>query len=332
MINKKMKISGLAFMLLLAGIIFYLLFQEKTNNEKGEEESSTSTDRSSEENDVVAVEDFLIPTKGSRKDYSDAIQKAIDFCAAHKKEKVKLKANKKYTIKSGFTVKEGVKVEFGQNSILIVTGDFQVMNVEKDAVIINGTIQVMDPSFGSEVIYLKGNEQFDATNKTRIENMTIVNESGKHEGIGLSLYAKGPWHNISFVNFENISIVGFKTGIQLKAENPEGGTYSWVNANRFENITLEDCVQCIKIIGSMNIPNECSGNLFTGLQVQLTENTKQLLMVDGSHNQFESIVWDVQRIQNHDPLIIFTSKTEKNQLDTNLSTQYINDNGQNNEY
>ncbi|OKL37878.1 hypothetical protein BLL40_00130 [Domibacillus mangrovi] len=79
----------------------------------------------------------------------------------------------------------------------------------------------------------------------------------------------------------------------------------------FENITLEDFVQCIKIIGSMNIPNEYSGHLFIGLQVQLIENTKQLLLVEWSHNQFESMVWDVQRIQTHDPLIVFTSKQRK---------------------
>ncbi|MFK2826718.1 hypothetical protein QYG89_13765 [Bacillus sp. B190/17] len=321
-----MKRRGWTVTIIFAGIVFCLLFQKNVNDEE-----STSLNPSSEENGV-AVESFIINTNDPPKDYSDAIQKAIDFCAAHKKEKVKFKANKKYVLQSGFTVKEGVKVEFGQNTVLEVQGDFRVMSVEKDAVITNGTIQIMSPSFQSEVISLKGTEQFDAANKTRIENMTLINKIRNYKGTALALYAKGPWHNISFVNFKNISIIGFKTGIQLKAENPQKGAYSWINANRFENITLDDCVHCIEIIGSMSIPNECSGNFFTGMQVQLTENTKQLLKIDGSHNKFEGMVWDVQRVEQQAPLIIFTSKTEKNKLNTNLGAQYVNDNGQNNEY
>lgn len=63
------------------------------------------------------------------------------------------RANKKYVVQSGFTVKEGVKLEFGQNSILVVKGNERVITVEKDAVIINGTVQIVDPDFQSEVIF-----------------------------------------------------------------------------------------------------------------------------------------------------------------------------------
>lgn len=311
---------------MLIGMVLYLLL----NNKGWEEEEHFQP--AAQEKEIVAVEDFLTNKKGSPADYSDAIQKAIDFCAAHGKEKVRFKANKEYVIKSGFTVKEGVKVEFGQNSLLSVAGNFQAIRMEKDAVIMNGTIQIVNPSFQSEVIFLKGADRFNSTNKTRIENMTIINKSASHKGTALSLYAKGPWHKISFVNFKDISIVGFKTGIQLKSENPGGGAYSWINANRFENITLEDCVLGIHLMGSMSIPNECSGNFFTGMQIQLTEYTKQVLKVDGSYNKFEGMVWDVHRIQSQEPLIVFSAKTERNQLEMNLNASYINDNGQRNEY
>ncbi|WP_052475169.1 hypothetical protein [Bacillus badius] len=319
----KCYISGLLLALFIGAFISYMAFQTKGFSERPAELSQTGE---------VAVEDFLDDTQGADRDDAKAIQRAIDFCAAHKKEKVTLQANKTYRVQSGFTVKEGVKLEFGQQAVLAVRGNAQVMKVEKDAAVINGTIQITDPSFQSEVIALEGTDRFDAANKTRLENMTIINKSGSHKGIGLSLYAKGPWHNISFVNFTNITVIGFETGIQLKAEDPGGGTYSWVNANRFDNVALEDCVLGIRLIGSISIPNECSGNFFTGLQIQLTENTKRLLEADGSYNRFEGMAWDQQRVQHQQPLIVFTSQTEKNKAEINIDSQYIHDKGTRNEY
>ncbi|MGG3887513.1 hypothetical protein [Metabacillus fastidiosus] len=327
MLDKTVHIKWIPFIFIIGVVVSYLFLYSLTRESADGEKMNGAR-----QENVVAVEDFAANESGIMDDYSEAIQKAIDFCATHKKEKVKLKANKEYVIKSGFTVKEGVEIEFGKNSVLIVRGNDRVITVEKNAVIKNGTIQIIDPSFQSEVIFLKGQDDFDATNTTRVENMTIINKSKSYKGTGLSLYAKGPWHNISFVHFENISIVGFKTAIQLKAENPEDGTYSWINANRFENMTIEDCILGIDLVGSITIPNECSGNFFTGLQLQLTEQTKQLIKVDGSYNKFEGMVWDVQRIQSSEPLAVFTSETEKNTLIMNIAAEFIDDKGQNNNY
>ncbi|WP_051508670.1 hypothetical protein [Sporosarcina sp. D27] len=324
---KDVCIRWIAIIVISSAVILYLMFNNEMWGRANVERSNLNLPE-----DTVAVEDFITNENGQAEDYSKAIQSAIDFCATQKREKVKLKANKIYTIKSGLTVKKGVELEFGSNSVIVVKGNYRVLTVEKDAVIRNGTIQVMDPNFQSEVIFLKGQDQYDATNKTRVKNMTIINKSKNYNGTGLSLYAKGKWHNISFVQFENISIVGFKTAIQLKAENPGAGTYSWINANRFENMTIDDCVLGIQIIGSMTIPNECSGNLFTGLQVQLTEKTKQIIKVDGSYNKFEGIVWDAQRIVGSDPLVLFTVKTEYNKLDMNVATKSLSDKGQNNQH
>lgn len=327
MLKKNMHIRWLPIIFLFGAVSFYLLIGLRGWGEPDLEQ----TNRASREQ-VVEVEDFTTDERGTADDYSKAIQQAIDFCVTYKKEKVMFRANKKYVVQSGFTVKEGVKLEFGQNSILVVKGNERVITVEKDAVIINGTVQIVDPDFQSEVIFLKGTDRFDATNRTRIENMAIINKSESYKGTGLSLYAKGPWHNISFVHFENISIVGFQTGIQLKAENPKDETYSWINANRFENVSLDDCVFGIRLVGSISIPNECSGNYFTGLQVQLTEHTEQFIKADGSYNKFEGMVWDVQRIRHSAPLVVLTAETENNQLDLNIADEWINDRGQKNSY
>ncbi len=317
----------MAIIVINIAVVLYLMWNTDIWGSAHVEQKSLN-----QQGDTVEVEDFITSENGQTEDYSKAIQQAIDFCVAQKKEKVKLKANKVYTIKSGFTVKKGVELEFGTNSVLSVKGNYRVLTVEKDSVIRNGTIHIMDPVFQSEVIFLKGNDQYDASNKTRVEDMTIINKSKSNKGTGLSLYAKGKWHNISFVLFENISIVGFKTAIQLKTENPGAGTYSWINANRFENMTIDDCVTGIQIIGSITIPNESSGNLFTGLQVQLTERSKQLLIADSSYNKFEGMVWDVQRVTGSGPIVLFSAKTENNKFDMNVAAKLISDKGQNNSY
>ncbi|MBD7908746.1 hypothetical protein [Sporosarcina gallistercoris] len=324
---KNVRIRYMAIFVINITIVLYLMWNTEIWGSAHVVQNNLS-----QQEDTVAVEDFITNESGQTEDYSKAIQQAIDFCASQKKEKVKLRANKVYTIKSGFTVKKGVELEFGTNSVLAVKGNYRVLTVEKDSVIRNGTIQIMDPVFQSEVIFLKGNDQYDASNKTRVENMTIINKSKSNKGTGLSLYAKGKWHNISFVQFENISIVGFKTAIQLKAENPGAGTYSWINANRFGNMTIDDCVIGIHIIGSITIPNESSGNLFTGLQVQLTERSKRLVQADSSYNKFDGMVWDAQRVIGSEPLVVFSAKTENNKLDMNVAANRISDKGRDNKY
>lgn len=266
----------------------------------------------------------------ANKSYDDAraIQKAIDEAASSKVGQVTLPAHQTYNLKSGIVVKEGVQLVLNTGTKIKVAGDFKAIVLEKDSSLINGMIEVVDPSFSSAVIYVRGNEFYDSMNETRVENVKIVNSTGDYSGTGLSFYSKGPWHNISFVNVMQVTIKGFKTGIKLQAEPPEEeGTYSWVNANRFVDLSMEDCVSFIEIIGSVTIPSECSGNFFTGLQIQLTEKTKKIVSVDGSYNKFEGMIWDQQRIEHQGPLIYFSSQTAHNTAEMNINSIRLNDQG-----
>jgi polygalacturonase len=265
-----------------------------------------------------------------QKDDSKAIQRAIDYSQVEKIGKVKLLGNKNYILKKGLILKEEVELELGQNTRLSIDGDFRVIEVEKNASITNGIFEITNKNFDSEVIYLDGKQKFWSWERTRINNVAIINSSGSKKGTGISLFSGGADQFISFVNFQDINISGLKTGVRMEAKPPEKGEkgYSFINGNRFNNLTLDGCINCIEILGSVTVPYECSGNEFKGIQVQTTQDTETVFKVNGSDNQIEAMIWDVHLLGNRSrQLITFTSQSTGNSLFSNLESTYIKDEG-----
>lgn len=286
-------------------------------------------DKSRESEEYVSASDFGANGEDLEDD-ADAIQKAIDFSHSSKIGKVILTGNHHYVIKSGLHLKEGVELELGQNTKIYVEGNFRAIELEKNASITNGIIEVTNSEFDSEVIYLDGKERFWSAERTRVHNVAILNSSGSNKGKAINLYAKGPNHFISFVNFSELNIAGFEYGIFLKSEKPAGEEYSFINGNRFINITLDDCLTSIAIDSSISVPNESTGNQFKGIQVQLTKKTEKAIYVSGSDNYFEAMIWDPHEIDQTSSLIEFTSESMRSFLLTNLESDYIEDNGESN--
>ncbi|MDG5787894.1 hypothetical protein QA612_10320 [Evansella sp. AB-P1] len=275
----------------------------------------------------VHVDDFGADGDNLEDD-SQAIQAAIDHSYESNISKVRLTGNKHYVIKSGIIVREGVELEFDQNTRLFIEGNFRAIELEKNASITNGIIEVTNNSFDSEVIYLDGKHQFWSWERTHVRNVTIVNSSGTRQGTALALFADGPNHFISFVNFTDLNIVGFNRGIYLEAvEQENDADFTWVNGNRFVNITLDDCVNCIELIGSITIPYETTGNEFTSLQVQLTSYTESVLSVMGSDNKFDGVIWDVHELVHEEPIITFSRQSTGNFLTSNILSEFISDEG-----
>ncbi|MCM3598322.1 glycoside hydrolase family 55 protein [Metabacillus idriensis] len=268
-------------------------------------------------------------------DDSLAIQKAIDYSAKSKIGKVKLQGNKNYILTRGIKIKEGVTLEFDQNTRLYIEGNFRGIEVEKNASIYNGIIEVSSPEFDDEVIYLNGSEQFWSSTRTNISNVTIVNSSERNKGTGIKLVSEKSGDFISFTNFQDIEIIGFYNGVRListqQGSKAEGG-YSYINGNRFINLTLDDCVSCIEIVSSATVPNEVSGNEFSGLQIQISKATKKILTVSGSNNRFEAMVWDTQLLEKQSPIIVFTDQSAYSLLTSNLQENFISDRGNSNKY
>ncbi|PFV83664.1 hypothetical protein COL05_07495 [Bacillus sp. AFS059628] len=253
-------------------------------------------------NDKVYVEDF----KG--KNDSIKIQSAINK-AESSKIKTVLLDDKKYKITSPITVKQDVKLLFGYGTQFVVEGNFRVLELEKNASIEGAYIAIDDPTFNSEVIYLDGkNKYYNSWHKTQIKDINIINWTETNKGTGISLYSAEKENEISFVNFENVKVVGMETGLKLIAKKPSSGQ-AWINANRFMNFSLEDCVNMIYIDSQVTTPNEISGNQFANLQIQPSSKTKNILRVSGQHNEFRGMVWDLQRINHEKELIELTEKS-----------------------
>ncbi|MGE8017834.1 hypothetical protein ACQKOM_02765 [Peribacillus frigoritolerans] len=272
--------------------------------------------------DKIYVEDY----KGD--DDSTKIQAAIDKARANKIKTVKL-ADRKYTITSPIKVRQGVKLLFGYGTQFIVVGNFRVLELEKNASIEGAYIVIKDKAFNSEVIYLDGKYKYYNTwNKTYVKDVNIINWTQSKQGTGISLYSGGRDHEISFVNFENVNVSGMETGLKLKATKPSSG-YTWINANRFMNISLEGCLNMIYIESHSTIPNEVSGNQFTNLQIQPTSNTKSILNVSGGYNKFDGMSWDLQRITHQNAVVELTEQSIGTNIDIpSLPMNRISDRGQ----
>ncbi len=236
------------------------------------------------------------------------IQSAINK-AESSKIKTVLLDDKKYKITSPIIVKKGVKLLFGYGSQFVVEGNFRVLELENNASIEGAYIAIDDPKFSSEVIYLDGkNKYYNTWNKTQIKDINIINWTETNKGTGISLYSAGKENEISFVNFENIKIVGMETGLKLVAKKPSTGQ-AWINANRFMNFSLEDCVNMIYMDSQVTTPNEISGNQFTNLQIQPSNKTKSIIKVSGQYNEFHGMVWDLNKIKHETELIELTDKS-----------------------
>ena len=105
---------------------------------------------------------------------------------------------------------------------------------------------------------------------------------------------------------------------------------SFINGNRFINLTLDDCIRCIELDSSISVPNESSGNDFRGLQIQLAKNTKKAIVVSGSDNRFEGVIWDIELLKDKRSLIEFTRKSMRNYVFSNIRSDFITDKGRNN--
>ncbi|RWZ58057.1 hypothetical protein EQV77_09740 [Halobacillus fulvus] len=281
--------------------------------------------------DYVSVESFGASGNDSMDD-AEAIQAAIDYSYENKAGKVLLKSRHEYVLKSGLVLKEGVQLEFGHHASLLVNGDFRVMEIEKGASVMYGQIKVVSADFDSDVIYLDGNQQFWSWDQTKIVGLTLINTTETHKGTGLLLQADSGGEFISFALFENVTVAGFHTGVKLEAGLPDEDEVTFINGNRFLHLTVDDSVHAIEFDSSRTVPNEVSGNQFSNLQIQLSAISDKAMIVTGSDNRVDGVVWDVEKFAADKQVLEFTDQSLRNVIDMNVSDRFISDNGELNEY
>ncbi|MFP5112870.1 hypothetical protein ACSU64_10870 [Bacillaceae bacterium C204] len=259
------------------------------------------------ENPNVYVEDFTGNTPQAK------IQAAIDFASQNARKTV-IAADKDYYITGTVIIKQGVKLQGSYGTRFVIGANVRGFELQKDASLWDASIMADYNGYTKEVIYLDGKYKYYNTwNNTSLKNLVLLNWTGTVSGTGIKMYSGGTGHEISFLNFTDIKIVSFEKGIYLKAVKPASG-FAYVNANRFDKISLEDCIENIVIEGSETIPNECSGNSFTNLQIQPSNNTKHIMTIQGQFNKIDGMCWDLHLIQHSDPVFIFKLESNYNEL------------------
>ncbi|MGI8315848.1 hypothetical protein [Halobacillus mangrovi] len=284
-----------------------------------------------QETGTISVEAFGASGDDS-KDDSRAIQAAIDSSYERDKLPVQL-LGKTYILKQGLRLKEGVALEMGVATKLLVEGNFNVLELERKTSISNGTIEITTPEFQSAVIHVSGKEQVWTTERIQLENVTLYNSSATNRGKAIYFSAETSEEFISFVNVTGVNVSGFHTAVHLLATPPRNEEeHNFVNGNRFVNMTLDDCVVCIHLDSDVTIPNEVSGNMFGNLQIQLTESTDKAVILSGTNNTIEGMIWDASIIEDSHPLIEVTEQSYGNSIKMNLPKDRLIDKGQSNNY
>ena len=325
--KKRTRVLAILFFCLGAFILVGLTQYSK----RGSEISSSAADLElTEQVMYVTPEQFGANGEDARDD-SESIQKAIEYSAKSNVGMVRLSGNKTYVLTKGVIIREKVELQLDQNTKIQVNGDFRVFELERNASITNGIIEVVTPTFTSEVIYIDGQTQNWSTERTRVHNVAIINSNGTHQGTAISLNANKPGDYISFLNISDVNINGFYNGIRIEAKSGVNESPTWISGNRFTNITLDYCVRCIELIGDVSGSNETSGNQFSQLQIQISKVTERAIVVSGSSNRIDGIVWDAH-LASGNSLIELTPKSAYNQIELNLMHGYINDTGNQNTY
>ena len=87
-----------------------------------------------------------VPNSGN--DSSLAIQQAINYCVANRISTVRI------TGVNTIIIKSNVRLELDPTVTLQIDGDFNVFELQQNASITGGTVQVINPVFQSAVIYV----------------------------------------------------------------------------------------------------------------------------------------------------------------------------------
>lgn len=139
-----------------------------------------------------------VPNSGN--DSSLAIQQAIDYCVANRISTVRITGVNTYKIVKPIVIKSNVRLELDPTVTLQIDGDFNAFELQSNASIVGGTLQVINPLFQSVVIYVSGSQQIEVPNQSVISNINIVNATPSYKGKAIHFIVKR--HGILLVSFK----------------------------------------------------------------------------------------------------------------------------------
>ncbi|WP_091190255.1 hypothetical protein [Paenibacillus catalpae] len=219
------------------------------------------------------------------------IQQAIDLAAASGGGDVEIPAGK-FDVGNTIIVKPSVTLQLNSGTMLVPVRNVNVIELRRNSAVNGGIIYAYDfKGYSKSGIYLDGAQEFSGTLKSAgISNIKIIGRPGY--GNGLFFYAEEGSDHVSWVEAHNLNITGFEKAIYFKTEPVQKPDKIWINGNNFSQIFIKDADYGIYLDGHMDLPYEISGNNFTGVQIQTSEQTKQAIFVKGTKNYIQAMIWD----------------------------------------
>lgn len=265
-------------------------------------------------NNTIYVDDF------DGADDVEKIQNAIDFASVMENgmSHVQLQ-DRDYSVSSGILLKQNVLLSFGFNTNLMIDGNgtYNVIEMERNTAMNDPSFVVNTTGWDGTCVYLDGKHKYyNSWFRTFVRNLKVLNWAENHKGTGLHMLSQNSGDEISFLVFENPKFVGLKNAIKLESREPQSGV-AYVTANRFTNLTIDDCVNNIDIIGEIygELPTfESSSNQFTNVQIQLSPATESVVNIGSQFNQIDGMVWDDYHVPAGVKLIKFTNQSANNDL------------------
>lgn len=257
--------------------------------------------------------DYTITNPKSTKT-DKTIQSIIDLAANNGGGDVYIPAGR-YFIKNTIIVKPTVRLQLSYGTRLIPSSNVNVVELKKNSSINGGMIYTYGyDNFSKSAIFLSGEEEFTGSiNAASISDMQLIGQTGA--GNGLFFHAVKGSDHVSFVQVNNLNINGFNKAIHLKTEEVKKPNKIWVNANTFSQIAMNNPTYGIYIDGHFDLPNEISGNHFSGIQIQTSPDTKQGIYIKGTKNYVQAMIWDYHRGTD---AIVLDKNSYRNQLYTNV--------------
>ncbi|MFC3767300.1 glycosyl hydrolase family 28-related protein [Paenibacillus sp. GCM10012303] len=288
----------------------------------------------------VNVKDF--GATGAYKDDTAAIQSAIDYIESIGGGEVIVPPGN-YNISATIEVKPKVHLKCAHGCTIRPTADVNMIKLRKNAQISGARLDTYSfVDFNKCCIYVDGSDKFAFNHNTSIKSMVLYGrhervvrskEEDEHSSTGIYLYATGNGNNVCGVHIYDINIIYFGKAIHLHAENAGDDTSQWVNGNQFDMIGFSGNQYDIYTTGSIyrhpvhNGIYETSGNIFTNIQIQPTENiTKKCFYINGAYNRIIAKVWDIHVVPSR-ILAQLTNKTAYTIISSNLEKKNVTDQG-----
>lgn len=232
-----------------------------------------------------------------------------------------------FTISRTIVIPRGVHLELSRNAIIKPLGDFNIFQLKPECALEGGIIDLREFNFTKAAIYANAVDIFQLYEQTHIvSNMNIkgkpMNQDWK--GTAILLEANTLDSYIDNLKFNDITITNLGKGIHLRVDPSitDVNRPSWVNANYFHQITMQNFEYGIYLEGLNTVPRDVGGNMFNQVQLQAEAGTKRMIYCEGAYNRFDIFAWDLHKMLKTNPAFEFPAVSKFNSV-TSAMTQEI---------